>query len=269
MSTDLHDRTRQPSPEERPAQPERPKSALSIAQVVGGALAAMTAAALGSRLSVAGTVVGAAFASVIAAVAGSIYTSSLRRTSKHVSTVLARVRPATPGEPSAPAGPAVAQTTMTTTAGEDGGWTLPVEPTGPPAGTTSADRSRISWKGVVAGALLMFVIAALVLTGIELATGHALSGGAGTTVGQVAEPTTRPSPTPSRRPTPTPSGTPSATAPASAAPSATAPVVPSSAPSDEPSSEPTTSPSAEPSTTPVPSATPSAADSAGVATPAS
>ena len=33
---------------------------LSATQIVGGALAAMTAAALGSRLSVAGTIVGAA-----------------------------------------------------------------------------------------------------------------------------------------------------------------------------------------------------------------
>ena len=48
---------------------------LSATQVVGGALAAMTAAALGSQLSVAGTVVGAALASIIAAVAGSLYTA--------------------------------------------------------------------------------------------------------------------------------------------------------------------------------------------------
>jgi hypothetical protein len=53
---------------------------LSATQIVGGALAAMTAAALGSRLSVAGTIVGAALASIIAAVAGSLYTASLRRT---------------------------------------------------------------------------------------------------------------------------------------------------------------------------------------------
>ncbi len=53
---------------------------LSATQIVGGALAAMTAAALGSQLSVAGTVVGAALASIIAAVAGSLYTASLRRT---------------------------------------------------------------------------------------------------------------------------------------------------------------------------------------------
>ena len=91
-----HARTKARRHEHRPARPhhasppptrdraarERPRARLSIAQVVGGALAAMTAAALGSRLSVAGTVVGAAFASVIAAVAGALYTASLRRTSR-------------------------------------------------------------------------------------------------------------------------------------------------------------------------------------------
>ena len=60
---------------------------LSVTQVVGGALAAMTAAALGSRLSVAGTVVGAALASIIAAVAGAMYTASLRRTRDKVRSV--------------------------------------------------------------------------------------------------------------------------------------------------------------------------------------
>jgi hypothetical protein len=53
---------------------EKGQLGLSVTQIVGGALAAMTAAALGSQLSVAGTVVGAALASIIAAVAGSLYT---------------------------------------------------------------------------------------------------------------------------------------------------------------------------------------------------
>ena len=65
---------------------ERPFD-LSITQMVGGALAAMTAAALGSQLSAAGTVIGAALASIVAAVAGSLYTASLRRTSDKVKTV--------------------------------------------------------------------------------------------------------------------------------------------------------------------------------------
>jgi hypothetical protein len=53
---------------------------LSATQLIGGSLAAATAAALGSRLGVVGTIVGAALVSVVSAVAGALYTQSLRRT---------------------------------------------------------------------------------------------------------------------------------------------------------------------------------------------
>ena len=60
MSTDL----RPTAPNDpAPAAPEKKKIDLSFSQVIGGALAAMTAAFLGSRLSLAGTVTGAAMAS--------------------------------------------------------------------------------------------------------------------------------------------------------------------------------------------------------------
>lgn len=275
MSTDLHGRDRQPSPEEGPDKPERPKSSLSIAQVVGGALAAMTAAALGSRLSVAGTVVGAAFASIIAAVAGSIYTSSLRRTSKHVSTVLSKVRPTTPGAPAASTDAAAAPAASGETA-TDATWVLPTQPaaSAPQSGAgtpAAASGSRIGWKSVLLGAVAMFVVAAVVLTGIELVTGRALSGGSGTTVGQVADPETRPSPTPTRRATPSPSATPRASATATPTTSAEPSVTASSAPSNEPTAEPTATPSETPTpsatATPEPSTAPSAAGGSPGATP--
>ncbi len=56
--------------------------------MLGGALAAMTAAALGSQLSVAGTVIGAAVASIVAAVAGALYSASLAHTGNRVKTVV-------------------------------------------------------------------------------------------------------------------------------------------------------------------------------------
>lgn len=246
MSTNLHDRPRQPSPEEEPDRREAPKSSLSIVQIVGGALAAMTAAALGSRLSLAGTVVGAAFASVVAALASALYTASLRRTTRGVSTVIARVRPTSSGgSPAADSG---------TTSLDD----TPVEPAAP-------SRRRVGWKQVLIGALLMFVAAALVLTGIELATGRALSGGTGTTVSQMAEPGTRPSlaPTDPATPTPSASATPSAepsgssSAPASSEPSAG----PLPSTSEAPSGTPSGTPSSTPSSTVGPSVTPSGAAS--------
>lgn len=235
--TDQHELTRPPSPEESPERRDPPKSSLSIAQVVGGALAAMTAAALGSRLSVAGTVVGAALASVVAAVGGALYTASLRRTSQHVGAVLTRVRPTT-SSPTPPASTSPA--------------------TGLPAPrAVPARRSRIGWKAVVGAAVLMFVVAALALTGIELATGRALSGGSGTTVGQVAEPSTRPAAKPSERATTRPSASPTASATAVADPSASS----SATASSRPSAEPSTSASAEPSTTPTAGSTGSSAPS--------
>ena len=66
MSTNQHwNAPSKPAPESESTPPEQPpakahKLDLSLTKVLGGALAAMTAAAIGSRLSVAGTLVGAA-----------------------------------------------------------------------------------------------------------------------------------------------------------------------------------------------------------------
>lgn len=56
------------------------KPGLSPAQVAASALAAVTAAFLGSTLGVAGTVIGAGIASVVTTVGGEVYLRSLRRT---------------------------------------------------------------------------------------------------------------------------------------------------------------------------------------------
>jgi Na+-driven multidrug efflux pump len=50
-----------------------------ISQVLAGALAAVTAALLGSTMGVAGTVVGAALASVVSTVGGALYLRSIKR----------------------------------------------------------------------------------------------------------------------------------------------------------------------------------------------
>ena len=76
-----------PDAGEAPPEAKASKIDLSLSQILGGALAAMTAAALGSRLGVAGTIVGAALASIIAGVAGTLYTASLRTTRDKVKTV--------------------------------------------------------------------------------------------------------------------------------------------------------------------------------------
>lgn len=154
---------------------------LSATQVVGGALAAMTAAALGSQLSVAGTVVGAALASIIAAVAGSLYTASIRRTREKVKTVFWT------GQPNEVEDPTVMEILPDSTghvAGQRSHLVAP-EPNGDPS--PPPRRPKLSWKRVAVAALAAFGIAAVALTTFELVTGHALSGGQGTTIQQVSE----------------------------------------------------------------------------------
>jgi hypothetical protein len=245
--------TNGPTPPQSPdPEPAKSKVDLSLTQVLGGALAAMTAAFLGSRLSVAGTVVGAAVASIVAAVAGSVYTASLRSTRERVRTVWQ-------GRVSGSAVPATVETTGSRDPGTSG--EAPAQPSAPQR-DLAAVSAGVSWRTVLVAAFAAFALAAVVLTGVELATGSALSGGSGTTVSQVTEP---------RPATPTPDATPSA-APSSAAPSATATPTPSSGPSETvapaptPSAARTAQPTTEPSTA-APSASPTASAAPSDSTP--
>jgi hypothetical protein len=231
---------------------------LSLTQVLGGALAAMTAAALGSRFSVAGTVVGAALASVIAAVATALYTASLRRTGETVRTVLGG-RPSDTARIDSPSDPAQPAS----------GVSAAVAPRRLPSLAGTVDRSAL-WsrrralilKSVV-GAAAAFALAAGALTLYEAISGHALSGGSGTTFSQVQQ-NGRENRPDEQAPTPSQSADPSPTAEPSAEPSATPQAQPSptAEPSTEPSAEPSTQPSATPQAEPsTPAAPPSAAPS--------
>jgi hypothetical protein len=152
---------------------------LSVTQVIGGALAAMTAAAVGSQLSVAGTVVSAALASIVAAVAGSLYTASLRRTKDKVKTVFWT------GEPNTVEEPTVMEIVSDREGHIAGQRSHLVAPEPDPS--QGPRRPKLNWKRVVVAALAIFGIAAVSLTAVELVTGHALSGGQGTTFQQVSE----------------------------------------------------------------------------------
>ena len=235
MSTNLHDRPT-PSPPPPAARPEPTKPGLSATQIAGGALASMTAAFLGSRLGVAGTVAGAALVSVVIAVGGTVYTSSLRRTQHHVRRAWAARAPGDSPRRDHGRGAGAQGTDAPPPAALSGQpATDPVVP---------VPRARLRWKPVIVGALAIFALAATVLTGLELATGHALSGGPGTTIGQVSAggprqsaPTSkpgssaRPTPSPTTRPSARPSRALESSAPASPGPSLPAPssAAPSSA----------------------------------------
>jgi hypothetical protein len=182
---------------------------LSATQIVGGALAAMTAAALGSRLSAAGTIAGAALASIIVAVAGSLYTASLRRTRDKVKTVFWTGQPNEVEEPTVME---ILEDREGHVAGQRSHLVAP-EPA-----DTSPDRRQLNWKRVFVAALAAFGIAAVSLTVFELATGNAISGGEGTTIQQVRDGNTRQEPdskkeSPSDKPTKDPSAAASEEAP--------------------------------------------------------
>ena len=149
---------------------------LSATQLIGGSLAAATAAALGSRLGVVGTIVGAALVSVVSAVAGALYTQSLRRTHELIrarETLGARERLAMVG--------AVAR--RPTLRDEPHPDTQEIEAAVEDA--TPSIWSRVTWKHVAAAAGAFFVITALVVTGTELLTGRSLDGSSRTTVSDV------------------------------------------------------------------------------------
>jgi hypothetical protein len=152
------------------------KPDIRLSQLIAAALAAITAAFLGSRLGVAGTVVGAGVASIVSTVAGALYQHSLDRTTH---TVRSRVGQARTDEPAAEG-------------------TVLVEP-------PVARPRRPRWVVAVALTVLAFVIGMGAVTGVELLKNGPISGGDnGTTVGSLfGQPTQRSTPPPTTTVTPT------------------------------------------------------------------
>lgn len=148
-------------------------------QVVGSALAAMTAAFLGSFLGVGGTIIGAALTSVILTVGGALYQRWLEVTRDRARQATRRVR--LNGEH------------VEQDASNQG------PPTGDGVGRTGSDvpetqahptgHRRMRWGVVTGVSALVFALAMLAVTTFELLTGSALSGGGNpTTVGGVLYP---------------------------------------------------------------------------------
>ena len=187
---------------------EKPKL-FNLAQIAGGALAAVTTAAVGSRLGVAGTLVGAALASVLAAFASTLYTKGLERTRDGVKKIVLRD------------GKLSTEVDVTTTAAAPRAWRRPMAIVGGMALTSAAT----------------FVVAMGLVTGWEFGTGQTLDGRTGTTIGQVSNRQST-KPTPSAAATATPSATPSAT------PTETATATPTPTPSATSTDTPTPTPSA-------------------------
>jgi hypothetical protein len=205
------------SPEPEATAPAK-AAELTVNKVIAGAGAAATSAVLGSYFGATGTVAGAALGSVASTVATTLYQRSLDRTRD---TIIARVRLTGGRRTDLSDTPTVQLTAPQRAPAEAATTQLRVEPV--------LGRPRRAW--LLAGATVaVFVIALLVVTGLEWAKGSSLTTGQpGTSVGRVltpgsgghedrnseptserptpsAEPTTEPAPsdeaTPSAEPTP-------------------------------------------------------------------
>lgn len=181
---------------------------ISFPQIAAGALAAATAAILGSQLGVAGTVLGAAIASIATAIASTLYQAGLEKT-HHQLRKLAKTGASHLGEhgPSDAAradtvplggGEILSSVDTATTMVDAPRLTSPATPDDDGPLPDAADSARPDPSGgqspkrrwpVIVGASVASGVAAFVLalagiTGFEAVTGHQLSGGQGTTVGQ-------------------------------------------------------------------------------------
>ena len=212
------------------------KVSFSLPQIAGGALAAATAAAIGSQLGVAGTIFGAAVASIVGGIAGTLYSAGLDRTHRKVTGAITRgyeqVRSAPDYDPDGanPALPGIGDTQSLDAADEE-------TPADPESETAPEGRRGKLWKVMWISVAAMFVLALVTITVVELGLGRALDGRGGTTISQVVRQSPQPSatatpkPTPSATITPTMTPTPSVTAQPTPTPTVTeptAPTVPSS-----------------------------------------
>ncbi|MDN5763079.1 MAG: hypothetical protein L0H41_12280, partial [Microlunatus sp.] len=178
---------------------------LSGTQLVGGVLAASTAAAIGARLGVAGTILGAALSSLVLGVAGSIYTASLRHTKHKLGSMFAGKTRGTTVEVDQISDDTIAggqpepdlARPIDATQSDEKVWSwdeteeLPVQPaaaiTAPMAAVGADDTSgrRVPWKPILVTSAAVFALTIAAITGFELITGQAVSGGEGTTITQV------------------------------------------------------------------------------------
>lgn len=230
------------------------KVSFSLPQIAGGALAAATAALIGSRLGVGGTVFGAAVASIVGGVGGTLYSAGIDRTHRKVTDAIQRgyerVRKADDYDPDASQGldAAAGQARALAPGAEPDVMDTIFRPAGratradlPPVSAAptvpgSGRRGRF-WQVTALTVGAIFLVALAVITAVELGLGQPLGGGKGTTVSQVV----KSEPSASAKPTRTP--TPSAT---TVTPTPTATVTPTPTPSATPTPTVTGTPSEAP-----------------------
>ncbi|WP_327234094.1 hypothetical protein OG349_08855 [Streptomyces sp. NBC_01317] len=149
---------------------------LSVPQVAGSAVAAITAAVLASQLGVYGTIIGAGVVSVVATCGASVFQHVFRRTGEQIRVVTVQAKPKGRQVPAEPPSLRKAQPDRT----PDGEFGRATGEFG--EATVHGTRVR-GWKRPVRAAVVVFLVAMIGITGFELISGHDLSGGKGTTVG--------------------------------------------------------------------------------------
>ncbi|MEV4645316.1 hypothetical protein [Saccharopolyspora sp. NPDC049357] len=226
---------------------------MSPAQVGGAALASVTAAFLGSRLGVAGTVVGAGLTSVIITIGGALYQRSIEKTREKAVVAAARASVLRQRRTQSAQVTGTEEATRKIQVSGTEEATRKIQVTGLqwPGGEaveessaeSSGTRTVLSppvprrrwgrWTLVGATCAAVFAVSMLLVTGFEGLTGRPLSGGDGTTLGKVFQPAPR---------------APVKTAPV--APTTSEPAPTSETPSPEPSAPPTSSQQPAPSEPP-------------------
>ncbi|MEV6161820.1 hypothetical protein AB0L71_07820 [Streptomyces sp. NPDC052052] len=200
-------------------EPKERRIDLSVPQVAGSAVAAVTAAVAASQLGVYGTILGAGVMSVVATCGGSVFQHVFRRTGEQIREVTVQVKhpdrevTVQTRETRRVRGATTAHDETDVTTVPDGTDATAVLPSvaddpdrtrvltqlggthGPAAGgpgsdeefsaaTTHGTRMR-GWKRPAVGAAVVFAVTMAGITTYELVSGNDLSGGKGTTIGSV------------------------------------------------------------------------------------
>ena len=242
------------------SQDDKPKVDVSVVQVLGSALAAVSSAVLLSTVGVAGTLIGAAVGSVIATVGGAVYAYSLDVSRRRVAAAaqLAAAARLRRGE-----APNQRLATQELPAAEAPAQDPVPGPSGQGRPRWREALANLNWKRVAVASLGVFLATMAIIVAFELAAGRPVStftGGtdsthSGTTLGGSSEPGSTPTPAPTPTPTPTSSTTPSADEPSTSPEPTETPDESLSVAPSEPST-PTATPTEDPVGTDAPTAAP-------------
>ncbi|WP_239069789.1 hypothetical protein [Streptomyces sp. SID13666] len=236
--------------DEREETSQRGRLDLSVPQVAGSALAAVTAALLASQLGVYGTIIGAGVVSIVATAGGTVFQHFFRRTGEQIRTVSTRHLPVSvPGtDPEAGSTRLLEELPPP---GEDG------IPDGEYGEATVHGTTKRGWRKSAIGAVVVFVLAMGTVTSIELATGSepsvtAVFDGGGSHHRPPADRPSAPASDPAGTPGDTPSPGSSTTPSESSSPSPTPSGSGSGSPTPDPSGSPSSGGSPSTSTSPTP-----------------